>query len=201
MDYAPMSHYAMCAGDPINFVDITGLDPFSVTFSLGARLGVGIGKFNANLDFGSINYVSNPNSSESFISSGFSIGYGLGSITQDNRLYETSSTTEIITNQGSFTVESKKSEVIKHFSINVGIPNVVEGSLNQKETFTLNNKKDIVVDEQKYVDLNVLDMDLTPDLPKTDSHGKTTISISCGVGVSVDIDFEELIDMVCEWLK
>ena len=152
-------------------------------------------------DFGSINYVSNPNSSESFISSGFSIGYGLGSITQDNRLYETSSTTEIITNQGSFTVESKKSEVIKHFSINVGIPNVVEGSLNQKETFTLNNKKDIVVDEQKYVDLNVLDMDLTPDLPKTDSHGKTTISISCGVGVSVDIDFEELIDMVCEWLK
>ena len=52
-DYAPMSHYAMCAGDPINFVDITGLDPFSVTFSLGARLGVGIGKFNANLDFGS----------------------------------------------------------------------------------------------------------------------------------------------------
>lgn len=196
-----MSHYAMCAGDPINFVDITGLDPFSVTFSLGARLGVGIGKFNANLDFGSINYVSNPNSSESFISSGFSIGYGLGSITQDNRLYETSSTTEIITNQGSFTVESKKSEVIKHFSINVGIPNVVEGSLNQKETFTLNNKKDIVVDEQKYVDLNVLDMDLTPDLPKTDSHGKTTISISCGVGVSVDIDFEELIDMVCEWLK
>ena len=77
--YVNIGAYIYCHGNPIRLYDINGMEDdepiIGLTFSLGFRIGVSVDKFDADVDFGSVNYSWNPaGEGESFRSTGFGVG-------------------------------------------------------------------------------------------------------------------------------
>ena len=195
--YVNIGAYIYCHGNPIRLYDINGMEDdepiIGLTFSLGFRIGVSVDKFDADVDFGSVNYSWNPaGEGESFRSTGFGVGAELIGFESRN-IYTDKTEKTGVKSMALGEITEHVETVTNQFNIGPSMLGLAIGE--EKETVQRSSILNTEISsDKKYFIRSFVSQNQNEGKNSVNKFRKKSkvASVSCIIGVSVDVDYNAL---------
>ena len=213
-EYTEISGYVYCHANPVRLIDPDGNgdkdenSAISVTLSLGFQFGIKIGKFEADVDFGSYNVELSEKGTNTYLSSGMGVGLGIVSFETRNTRTETTQKVENSEALPSFMpkhVNVTKEERETKLSVTTPVVTLAETGFHKKKTITYKNAEFSNGKIVKGKRINNSDTKGTyfESVAKLENEGKnyskkreTKFSAKCIIGLSLDLDWRKAYNKV-----